>query len=37
MGTRQGHKANKFLRTTVNGEVLVGAPPVVTAAVIREA
>ncbi|MCM3898043.1 hypothetical protein [Gordonia sputi] len=36
-GEDKEHKANKFLRTTVNGEVLVGAPPVVTAAVIREA
>ncbi|GAB89145.1 hypothetical protein [Gordonia rhizosphera] len=36
-GEDKEHKANKFLRTTANGEELVGAPPAVTAAVIKEA
>ncbi len=35
-GEDKDHKANKFLRTTLNGEVLIGVPPVVTAAVIKE-
>ncbi|MYR07546.1 hypothetical protein GTV32_15095 [Gordonia sp. SID5947] len=35
-GEDKEHKANKFLRTTLNGEVLIGIPPVVTAAVIKE-
>lgn len=35
-GEGKEHKASKFLRTTLNGEVLIGVPPVVTAAVIKE-
>ncbi|MGV9712474.1 WXG100 family type VII secretion target [Gordonia sp. NPDC003424] len=35
-GEDKEHKANKYLRTTLNGEVLIGAPPVVTSAVIKE-
>lgn len=35
-GEDKEHKANKYLRTVTNGEALVGAPPAVTAAVIKE-